>query len=119
MRSISPSRTLRRRTLLAIFLLTIAAISLPDPGHAQDKKTPCTEDAMIVFDASGSMAGNLGQGIMTEKPRIYEVRKALARVLPEVTRVRKVGLITYGPGLTGSATYIWIYGRSRTPPNRS
>lgn len=53
---------------------------------------------MIVFDASGSMAGNLGQGIMTEKPRIYEVRKALARVLPEVTRVRKVGLITYGPG---------------------
>ena len=53
---------------------------------------------MIVFDASGSMAGNLGQGIMTEKRRIYEVRKALARVLPEVTRVRKVGLITYGPG---------------------
>ena len=75
-----------------------ASMALPNPGEAQDKKTPCTEDAMIVFDASGSMAGNLGQGIMTEKPRIYEVRKALARVLPEVTRVRKVGLITYGPG---------------------
>jgi Ca-activated chloride channel family protein len=53
---------------------------------------------MIVFDASGSMAGNLGQGIMTEKPRIFEVRRALARVLPNVTQYRKVGLITYGPG---------------------
>ncbi|MEM8644600.1 MAG: VWA domain-containing protein, partial [Pseudomonadota bacterium] len=53
---------------------------------------------MIVFDASGSMAGNLGQGFMTQKPRIHEVQKALARVLPNVTQYRKVGLITYGPG---------------------
>ena len=53
---------------------------------------------MIVFDASGSMAGNLGQGIMTEKPRIFEVRRALSRVLPNITQYRKVGLITYGPG---------------------
>jgi Ca-activated chloride channel family protein len=53
---------------------------------------------MIVFDASGSMAGNLGQGIMTEKPRIFEVRRALSRVLPIITQYRKVGLITYGPG---------------------
>jgi Ca-activated chloride channel family protein len=66
--------------------------------QAQDQKTPCTEDAMIVFDASGSMAGNLGQGIMTEKPRIFEVRRALGRVLPNVTQHRNVGLITYGPG---------------------
>ncbi|MEZ5827386.1 MAG: VWA domain-containing protein [Hyphomicrobiales bacterium] len=53
---------------------------------------------MIVFDASGSMAGNLNQGIATTIPRINEVRKALARVLPEATRRRRVGLITYGPG---------------------
>lgn len=71
---------------------------LAGSSKAQDPETPCTEDAMIVFDASGSMAGNLGQGIMTEKPRIHEVRKALARVLPGITRYRKVGLITYGPG---------------------
>ena len=53
---------------------------------------------MIVFDASGSMAGNVGQGIATIKPRIDEVRSALAKVLPSATRFRRVGLITYGPG---------------------
>jgi Ca-activated chloride channel family protein len=53
---------------------------------------------MIVFDASGSMAGNLNQGIATLKPRIDEVRAALAEVLPKATRFRRVGLITYGPG---------------------
>ena len=53
---------------------------------------------MIVFDASGSMAGNMNQGIATTIPRINEVRKALGRVLPAVTRFRRVGLVTYGPG---------------------
>jgi Ca-activated chloride channel family protein len=53
---------------------------------------------MIVFDASGSMAGNVSQGIATIKPRIDEARHALAAVLPRVTRLRRVGLITYGPG---------------------
>jgi len=53
---------------------------------------------MIVFDASGSMAGNVGQGIATIRPRIDEVRSALAKVLPNATRFRRVGLITYGPG---------------------
>ncbi|HXG78531.1 MAG TPA: VWA domain-containing protein [Methyloceanibacter sp.] len=65
---------------------------------AEDGRSPCTEDAMLVFDASGSMAGNLNQGIATIKPRIDEVRAALAKVLPTITRFRKVGLITYGPG---------------------
>lgn len=63
-----------------------------------NKDNPCTEDAMLVFDASGSMAGNLNQGIATIKPRIEEVRSALARVLPSITRFRRVGLIVYGPG---------------------
>jgi Ca-activated chloride channel family protein len=44
------------------------------------------------------MAGNLNQGIATIKPRIEEVRAALAKVLPTITRFRRVGLITYGPG---------------------
>jgi Ca-activated chloride channel family protein len=64
----------------------------------QGEHGPCTQDAMIVFDASGSMAGNVDQGIATTIPRIDEVRGALAAVLPTVTRVRRVGLITYGPG---------------------
>ena len=64
----------------------------------EQQRSPCTEDAMLVFDASGSMAGNLNQGIATTLPRINEVRAALAKVLPTITRHRKVGLITYGPG---------------------
>jgi Ca-activated chloride channel family protein len=64
----------------------------------QGEHGPCTQDAMIVFDASGSMAGNVDQGIATTIPRIDEVRGALATVLPTVTRARRVGLITYGPG---------------------
>ena len=59
---------------------------------------PCNEDAMIVFDASGSMAGNVDQGIATISPRIDEARRALSSALPMITRHRRVGLITYGPG---------------------
>jgi len=68
---------------------------------ADEARTPCTEDAMIVFDASGSMAGNTVQGLFSDITRIDEVRKALAEVLPGVTKFRKVGLITYGPGPYG------------------
>ena len=80
-------------------LIAIVALTIVLPAGAQDRDLPpCTEDAMIVFDASGSMAGNMNQGIATTRPRINEVRKALARVLSAATRFRKVGLITYGPG---------------------
>lgn len=67
--------------------------------HAEESKSPpCKDDAMIVFDASGSMAGNVDQGIATIKPRIDEVRAALSTVLPSATKFRRVGLITFGPG---------------------
>ena len=69
--------------------------------EADKPRTPCTDDAMIVFDASGSMAGNTVQGLFSDITRIDEVRKALAQVLPGVTKIRKVGLITYGPGPYG------------------
>jgi Ca-activated chloride channel family protein len=68
-------------------------------AHAQqDKVPPCREDAMIVFDASGSMSGNQTLGIPNSQARIDVVRSALAEVLPSITRLRKVGLITFGPG---------------------
>ncbi len=76
-------------------IVLLAAIG---PLRAEPPAPPCTEDAMIVFDASGSMSGNMDGGIATLKPRIDEVRSALAEVLPTVARVRRVGLITYGPG---------------------
>lgn len=56
---------------------------------------------MIVFDASGSMSGN-GWGYGSETAgmvsRIDKVRSQLTQILPSVTRLRRVGLITYGPG---------------------
>ena len=68
-----------------------ACAAEPDPAL-------CKQDAMIVFDASGSMAGVVGGGIATFVTRIDEVRSALAAVLPSATRFRRVGLITYGAG---------------------
>jgi Ca-activated chloride channel family protein len=86
-------------------LLLIAGIAavilsgLAGTADAQDKpKGPCTDDAMIVFDASGSMSGNQTLGIPNTRPRIDEVRSALSQVLPSATRWRRVGLVTYGPG---------------------
>jgi len=83
------------RYAAAILIVSLAALS---PARGERSVSPCTQDAMIVFDASGSMSGNLEGGIGTLKPRIDEVRNALAEILPEVTRFRRVGLITYGPG---------------------
>ncbi|HWM31447.1 MAG TPA: vWA domain-containing protein [Methyloceanibacter sp.] len=71
------------------------------PAVAEDtERTPCNEDAMLVFDASGSMAGTDRLGVSTPIPitRIDKLRSALAKVLPSATRFRRVGLITYGPG---------------------
>jgi Ca-activated chloride channel family protein len=78
--------------------LAVLLAGLQSAVAADHEREPCTEDAMIVFDASGSMAGNMDQGIATIIPRIDEVRSALAKVLPSVARNRRVGLITYGPG---------------------
>jgi Ca-activated chloride channel family protein len=90
--SIRPAAPLALATLLAL------TGTLTSRAAGQGEHNPCTEDAMIVFDASGSMAGNVNQGIATTIPRIDEVRGALATMLPTVTRARRVGLITYGPG---------------------
>src|SRR4026208_475585 len=81
--------------LLALFAGPAAAQT------ADETRMPCTEDAMIVFDASGSMAGNTVQGLFSDITRIDEVRKALGQVLPGITKFRKIGLITYGPGPPG------------------
>lgn len=80
----------------AMAVSLLAAISF---AYAQEAvREPCTQDAMIVFDASGSMSGNVMLGMATAITRIDEVRSALGKVLPIATRYRRVGLITYGPG---------------------
>jgi Ca-activated chloride channel family protein len=80
----------------------LLCILVASAARAEDSRPqPCTEDAMIVFDASGSMAGN-GWGYGSESagsvPRIDKVRTAMREILPSLTRFRKVGLITYGSG---------------------
>ena len=51
----------------------------------------CQENAMLVFDSSGSMGANKN-GL----PKIDTAREAAADILPDVTRFRATGLITYG-----------------------
>ncbi|WP_415918851.1 vWA domain-containing protein [Tateyamaria sp. SN6-1] len=59
----------------------------------------CTEDAMIVFDGSGSMA-EMGFNQIDE-PRIFEARRAVRTAMPQVAPFRRIGLIVYGPGGAG------------------
>ena len=87
--------------LAAIALAAIVACQVLASYADEPRPGPCIEDAMIVFDASGSMAGD-GWGYGSESAntvsRIDKVRSALAKVLPNATRFRRVGLITFGPG---------------------
>lgn len=72
------------------------ALACAPPAPGADAAQSCTDDAMIVFDGSGSMAeiGFNQIGV----PRISEAREALTRVIPEVGAVRRLGLVIYGPG---------------------
>ena len=86
--------------LAVILLAMLAGTFAPARGADAEKEPgPCNDDAMLIFDASGSMAGTDKLGVSTPIPvtRIDKVRSALARVLPSATRYRRVGLITYGP----------------------
>jgi len=84
------------RAAVAVLVLSLACN--PFARGEEGKNAPCRQDAMIVFDASGSMSGNQTLGIPNSQARIDVVRSALADVLPSATRLRKVGLISLGPG---------------------
>ena len=90
------------QNILTFLLIPAVLIGMLPFAHAAgEEPAPCTEDAMLVFDRSGSMSGN-GWGYGSENPtavsRIDRVRAALTKILPHVTRLCRVGLITYGPG---------------------
>ena len=84
-----------RLHLLASGLLSFFVLATPSLAQ-DDADTRCRSDAMIIFDASGSMAGTDFNTPPT--PRIERVRKALEEVLPAVATQRNLGLIDYGPG---------------------
>ncbi|MEL6170669.1 MAG: VWA domain-containing protein [Pseudomonadota bacterium] len=64
----------------------------------------CARDAMLVFDGSASMAEvTFDTSVPT---RIEDARAAVAQAMPEIAPVRRVGLLTYGPGGGDSCTGI-------------
>ena len=73
--------------------LMLCAALAATPAAATDD---CTEDAMVVFDGSGSMA-EMGFN-QIGGPRIIEARKAVRDVMPDLASNRRLGLIIYGPG---------------------
>jgi Ca-activated chloride channel family protein len=81
--------------MLAFALGAQCASATGEPPAAPN----CAKDAMLVFDASGSMTG-MGFGEKSVR-RIEQVRLALTQVLPSVTPVRNLGLVVFGPGSRG------------------
>lgn len=73
------------------------------PATAQET---CTRDAMVVFDGSGSMA-EMGFNLMDE-PRIFDARRAVRKVMPQVAPTRRIGLVTYGFGSRESCASVVV-----------
>jgi Ca-activated chloride channel family protein len=81
---------LRRRVAL---LVAVAMFSTA--AAAGDDLDTCQSDAMIVFDASGSMGAT---DYAVKLPRIARVKNSMQTVIPEVAPLRRLGLIVYGEG---------------------
>jgi Ca-activated chloride channel family protein len=84
-----------RRSAAFPLLALIAAALLSLPASADDAADKCQSDAMIVFDASGSMGAT---DYAIKLPRIARVKKSMQTVIPEVAPLRRLGLIVYGEG---------------------
>jgi Ca-activated chloride channel family protein len=72
----------------------------------------CARDAMLVFDGSASM-GELGHD-PTAPTRIMEARQAVHGALPDIAPLRRIGLLTYGPGGADSCSGIMLHFAPRT-----
>jgi len=75
--------------------LALGLSALPG-GPAPQAAGGCARDAMLVFDGSGSM-GEVGHDPTTPS-RIEDARRAVRAAMPDIAPVRRVGLLTYGPG---------------------
>ena len=95
----------------ALLFLTIT--SFGPFARAEDSHIGCNKDAMLVFDASGSMASMGYNGLAV--PRIFEARDALRIILPQITPFRKLGLVVYGPGPRDACSNVHL--RLQPTPN--
>ncbi|MGE0022823.1 MAG: VWA domain-containing protein [Hyphomicrobium sp.] len=82
---------------LGLTFAFVVALFVPGTiGTAEEAKPSCADDAMLVFDASGSMAAtDFPDGAPS---RFDRVRQALNKVVPSAAQSRRLGLIVYGPG---------------------
>ena len=122
----SPGASMITSSIPSRLLALILGVTAATAAVAKDKDAdvrPCTEDAMIVFDASGSMPGDgwgYGSELAGTVSRIDKVRSALREILPSITRFRRVGLLTYGSAASASSSSPaeWPAPRSRAARNR-
>ena len=80
-------------SLKTVFLSACTSLALATQGFASSM---CSEDALLVFDGSGSMAGPTTS--TSSSTRISDAQHAMRMALPLVTPYRDVGLMVYGPG---------------------
>lgn len=100
------SRLGQRFITLSGFCIALAFTILP--VSADDAARNCQSDAMLVFDASGSM----GTTDYTLKvPRIARLKQSLGIVVPEVAPIRRLGLIVYGEGAYDECNSIQLHMR--------
>lgn len=97
---------LLRTLVIAAWLVasTVAAGVAAVPGSG------CSDDAMFVFDASGSMSGVDYNGGGT---RMDRVRAALGAAIPEIAQTRNLGLMSYGPGSGDQCDTITLHFRPK------
>jgi Ca-activated chloride channel homolog len=84
-------------------LIAVLAMGSHSAIAADDGMSACKSDAMIVFDASGSMATS---DLTLKLPRIAQAKQSMAKVIPEVAPLRRLGLIVYGEGEYNDCTSI-------------
>lgn len=88
--------------------LVLGAALWPIEVSAQSAADHCGEDAMIVFDGSGSMS-KVGS---SAEPRIVIARRAVRVAVPEIAKGRRLGLVVYGSGEDGNCASVDL----RFPP---
>lgn len=101
----SPLRKRLCLVFIGVFLIVLGITATPISAEVRS----CTENALIVFDASGSMGISKGR-----ERRIDAARRAIADVLPSITASRPTGLVTYSVESDSTCSDVVL----RVPPMR-